>query len=310
MEGDGEQGHQPASPSENRTAPAMRSRTRNVPMLSNLWVWKGHILELALIIGAYVVYLLTRGLVFSDLDVKGLENAGRVISLEKSLGFFWEPGWQSWTLDNAKGIATFLNWVYIVTYWPVIMALGLVLYATNRPRYHYYRTVVLITLVFALIVFMLFPVASPFNMTAYFVNTIQELGPSIYGGPEMATFYNSNAAMPSLHFSWTVILGVVIVRTFSGWIKLLGMVYPVLTFFAITITANHFIVDAMAGGLLSVIAFAIMELGIRRPLIPTGRVLPSRGGPRGGEAAGLGGARPEGSNGGLGVGRPGPGLRR
>ena len=309
MEGDGERGHHPADLSRNQAGPFIRSRTRNVTALSNLWVWKGHFLELALIIGAYAVYLLTRGLVFSDLDSKGLENAGRVISLEKSLGFFWEPEWQSWILDNARGIAVFLNWVYIVTYWPVIMAMGLVLYTTNRPRYHYYRTVVMITLVIALMIFMLFPVASPFNMTAYFVNTIQELGPSIYGGPEMAAFYNSNAAMPSLHFSWTVILGVVVVRSFKGRVRFLGMLYPVLTFFAITITANHFIVDAMAGGLLSAIAFAVMGLGIWRRLLSVGSVWPDRGGPSGGEAAGFGGAGAEGSNEGPEMDRPGPGLQ-
>ncbi len=230
MDDDGERRHHPADPLEIRPAPAGRSRAGSIPILSALGAWKGHFLELALILGAYAVYLLLRGLVFSDLDAKGLENADRLISLEKSLGIFWEPGWQSWTLDNAKGIATFLNWVYIVTYWPVIMAMGLVLYVTDRPRYHYVRTVALITLLFALLIFMLFPVASPFNMTAYFVNTIQELGPSMYGGPDMATFYNSSAAMPSLHFSWTVILGAVIVRSFGGRIRLLGMLYPVLTF--------------------------------------------------------------------------------
>ena len=271
MDGDGERGHHPAAPSGNPAAPTGLSRGRNVLDLSAMGTWKSHLLELVLILGAYAVYLLTRGLVFSNLDAKGLENAGRVISLEQALGFFWEPGWQSWTLDNAKGIATFLNWVYIVTYWPVIMAMGLVLYTTNRPRYYYTRTVVLITLAIALIVFMLFPVASPFNMTSYFVNTIQELGPSIYGGPEMATFYNSNAAMPSLHFSWTVILGAVIVRSFGGWIRLLGMIYPVLTFFAITITANHFILDATAGGALAAIAFVMMELAARHRLLPIGR---------------------------------------
>jgi hypothetical protein len=279
-------------------------------MLSALGTWKGHLLELALILGAYAVYLLTRGLVFSDLDAKGLENAGRVISLEKSMGIFWEPGWQSWTLDNAKWIATFLNWVYIVTYWPVIMAMGLVLYTTDRPRYHYVRSVVLTTLVFALLVFMLFPVASPFNMTEYFVNTIQELGPSIYGGPEMGTFYNASAAMPSLHFSWTVILGAVIVRSFGGWIRFLGMMYPVLTFFAITITGNHFIVDAMAGGALSVFAVGLMELGDRCQLLPRGRSRLGRAvrGRRDGDS--FGGDRLEGSSGEPAAGRPGPRPRR
>ena len=95
-------------------------------------------------------------------------------------------------------------------------------------------------------------------------NTIQALGPAFYGSSEMAHLYNSHAAMPSLHFSWTVILGVLFVRTFRGWFKALGLLYPVLTFFAITLTGNHFILDAVAGGLLAVAAFAVMELGVRR----------------------------------------------
>ena len=246
-----------------RVAPTLRSFMGRFPKLQAVLGWKAHVLEVALIVGAYLLYLFTRGVVFSDLYGKGLENAGRVISLEKSLGFFWEPAWQSWILEHAKGLALFLNWTYIVTYWPIILVIGLVLYTCRRRQYYYYRTVVVITLAFALLVFMLFPVTSPFNTGAYFVNTIQELGPSVYGGPEMGHYYNSNAAMPSLHFSWTVILGVAFFRTFRGWFRLLGMVYPVTTFLAIIITGNHFIVDAIAGGLLAAAAFAVMEVGVR-----------------------------------------------
>jgi hypothetical protein len=219
-----------------------------------------HAFELALILGAYFVYLLTRGLVYSDLDAKGLVNASRVISVERSLGFFWEPGWQSWAIDHAKALVVFLNWAYIITYWPVVSAIGLVLYLTNRRRYYYYRTVVMINLVVALIVFMLFPLASPFAVSDHFVNTIQQYGPSYYGSDSMAVYYNTNAAMPSLHFSWTVILAVLFARTFKGWFKLLSLAYPVLTFFAITLTGNHYILDAIAGGVLAAAAFAIMEL--------------------------------------------------
>jgi hypothetical protein len=224
---------------------------------------KAHILELSLVVGAYLVYVLTRGLIFSDASDTGMVNAGRIISLEKTLGFFWEPGWQSWVLTNVKALAAFFNWTYIFTYWPIIVVAGSALYVVNRPKYYYYRSVVVINLVFALLIFMVFPVTSPFNITEYFVNTIQELGPTFYGSPQMASFYNVHAAMPSLHFSWTVILGVLFVRTFKGWFRLAGLIYPVATFLAIIITGNHFIMDAFAGGVLAVFSFALMELVFR-----------------------------------------------
>lgn len=241
-----------------------RPGIRKLFLLPAPWLWNVHVLELALILGAYFVYLFTRGLVYSDLDATGLVNASRVISAERSLGFFWEPGWQSWAIDHAKALVVFLNWAYIITYWPVVLAIALVLYLTNRRRYYYYRTVVMINLAMALIVFLLFPLMSPFGVSDYFVNTIQQYGPTYYGSDSMAVYYNTNAAMPSLHFSWTVILAVLLTRTFKSWFKLLSLAYPVLTFFAITLTGNHYILDAIAGGVLAAAAFAIMELVFRR----------------------------------------------
>ena len=170
-----------------------------------------------------------------------------------------EPGWQAWAIDNVKALVVVLNWAYIITYWPIILTMALVLFICNRKRYYFYRTVVVFNLAGALVVFMLFPVASPFAVpTADLQNTIQDYGPRFYGSEGMAAFYNVSAAMPSLHFSWTVILGVLFWRTLPGWTRLVGMLYPVLTFFAIVITGNHFIVDAVAGGALAVISFGVV----------------------------------------------------
>ena len=239
----------------------MRSRLQRLPAV--IWRWKPQFLELVLIIGAYLVYVLTRCLVFSDTDQTALANAQRVIAAERSLGIFWEPGWQAWALDNALILVRFLNWAYIITYWPVVFSLVLVVFVIDRPLYYYYRTVVMINLAAALVVFMVFPVASPFDIRPL-VDTIQEYGPTFYGSPEMAAYYNTNAAMPSLHFSWTIILGVLFLRWLKGWWKLLGLAYPVMTFFAITITGNHFILDAIVGGIMAAMAFAVMELVVRR----------------------------------------------
>ena len=112
--------------------------------------------------------------------------------------------------------------------------------------------------------FVVFPLAPPRMMAEHFVDSIKAFGPAFYAGREMASFYNPYAAMPSLHFSWTIMFGVMFLRTHNKWIKVLGILYPAMTLLAITITANHYIVDAAGGALLMILAFAIMELGFRR----------------------------------------------
>ena len=234
---------------------------RTWPVVPALWVQRAAFAEIALYIGAYLVYLVTRGLVYGDVRAVGIENGESVVSFQDKLGFLVEPGWQAWAIEHVNSIVVFLNWIYIITYWPVIFALALLLFIVNRRRYYFYRTVVLFNLIGALLVFMLFPVASPFAiLSVNLVDTIQTFGPTFYGTPEMSSYYNISAAMPSLHFSWTVILGVLLWRTLPVWIRFVGLLYPVLTFFAIVITGNHFVVDAVAGGLLAVVSFGLVAM--------------------------------------------------
>ena len=210
---------------------------------------------------AYLFYLLTRGLVHSDTRAEGLVNGEKVASFQSDLGFLWEPGWQSWALENIKALVVAMNWVYIATYWPVILLAALVLFVKNRRAYNFYRTIVLVNLAVAVATFMVFPVASPFAIPGVELSdSIQEFGPRFYGSESMSSFYNISAAMPSLHFSWTVILGVLFWRSFPGWYRMIGLLYPITTFFAITLTGNHFILDAIAGGLLAGMSFGMVLL--------------------------------------------------
>ena len=225
-----------------------------------------HVGELGLLAGAYFAYMYTRKLALSDFETIAQDNAKRIISLERSLGFFWEPEWQAWAIASAKGLVVFFNWAYIVTFWPIVLTTAFILYVVNRRRYVYFRNVVLLSFVFALLGFMLFPLAPPRMLADHFVDTIKAFGPAFYASREFANFYNPYAAMPSLHFSWTILLGVLFLRTPSMWIKVLGVLYPALTLVAITITANHYIMDAIGGALLIGASFAAMELVFRRRL--------------------------------------------
>ena len=226
-----------------------------------------HVWQIVIVAGAYFAYMYTRALVFDDVEAIALANAAKIISLEKSLGFFWEPSWQSWAIEGAKALVVVFNWTYIITFWPIIVTAGVILYVKDRPRYTYYRNIVLLSFALALLAFMLFPLAPPRMMTEHsFVDTIKAFGPTFYASREFANYYNPYAAMPSLHFSWTVMFGVLFLTTPNKWIKVFGIIYPTATLLAITITANHYIMDAIAGGLLMAAAFGVMELGIRRRL--------------------------------------------
>ena len=112
-----------------------------------------HARELAIVVAAYWAYMYTRSLVFNDAGATALNNAEAIISLERSLGFFWEPQWQEWTLSVFKALVLFFNWAYIVTFWPILLVTGVILYVINRQRYRYYRNLVLLSFVFALLGF-------------------------------------------------------------------------------------------------------------------------------------------------------------
>ena len=74
----------------------------------------------------------------------------------------------------------------------------------------------------------------------------------------MAWFYNAYAAMPSLHFAWTIVFGLMFFRSRgSSALKVAGVAYPTATFFAITFTGNHYILDAVGGGVVALSSFLI-----------------------------------------------------
>ena len=100
-------------------------------------------------------------------------------------------------------------------------------------------------------------------MALYFIDTIQVFGPSEHARREMANYFNAFAAMPSLHFAWTVMFGIIFLRTPYIWLIVFGIVYPVITLFAITITANHYLTDAFGGWMVILASLLIVEVGFK-----------------------------------------------
>ena len=217
--------------------------------------------EITLLVVCYIIYLFTKDLFFDESTA--LQNSLHILDIERNLGILFEPSMQAWLLVNSPLLLTICNWLYIITYWPVILGLSLLLYLRNRESYYRCRNIILVNLFMALIIFVLVPVSPPFRSIPNVIDSIQTLGPTFYGGPEMSVIYNTNAALPSLHFSWTLIFGVFFLPKVGGLIRVVIGVYPVLTLYVILVTGNHFIVDAVLGSILVAASFYI-EMILRR----------------------------------------------
>ncbi|KAK1757729.1 PAP2 superfamily-domain-containing protein [Echria macrotheca] len=82
-------------------------------------------------------------------------------------------------------------------------------------------------------------------------------------------FCNQYAAMPSLHFGYSFLVGLTIATVplrksgYLGWRRLAivcsGMVYPFIILTAIVATANHFILDAVAGATACLLAWNLND---------------------------------------------------
>ena len=97
-----------------------------------------------------------------------------------------------------------------------------------------------------------------------FIDTLDKVGGLwSYHSPIAKAIANQYAAMPSLHFAWSMWCGIALYR-FARRGRVPGVIYPVLTLFAIVVTANHYFLDAAGGVIVLVAAGWILHTVDRR----------------------------------------------
>ena len=216
--------------------------------------------EMLIVVPAYFLYFLVRGFV-EGREAQAFHTAIDIIELEQALGIFWEPMLQQHIL-HIDLVVTLANWTYIWGHWPVIVFVAIWLFMLHREEYSVYRNAFLISGAIGLIVFVSLPVAPPRFMDAWgFVDTVAERSEA-YRILQPPAFVNQYAAMPSLHFGWNLLVGIAIYRHSSHVIgKIFGVALPVIMFASIVLTANHYIIDGLAGGSLALLGlFAALML--------------------------------------------------
>ncbi len=242
------------------------------------------ILEGAIIAAAFLAYFWVRGAVV-DRPAAAYWHARHIIDAERALRFFWEDDMNRWVTHH-HWLAQVLNYFYFYLHFPLIIVFGIWAYYYRRDKYTFIRDSFLASGTIALVVYWAYPVAPPRALGALasqydpgapayihgFIDTMKEYLGYAYDSQSTHAFVNPYAAMPSLHFGWDLLLGIAIINCFRGqrfgWLAIaIGVLLPVSQVFAITMTANHFFLDAVAGGIVAMGGLAV-AFALRRWVYP------------------------------------------
>jgi hypothetical protein len=182
----------------------------------------------------------------SGRTAEAFHRATRLIDIEQAMGIFWEAELQSLILTWGFAVR-FVNTVYVWGHLPLIILVAIWLLAFHRQRYPVFRNAFLISGGIGLVLFWLLPTAPPRFLQYWgFVDTAVKSGSYYIFQPP--TFVNQYAAMPSLHFGWSLLAAAAIFANLRAPIRYLAFLLPVVNLAGVVLTANHFFLDAVAGG--------------------------------------------------------------
>lgn len=220
--------------------------------------------ESALVLSAYFLYFLIRGATETRAE-EAIDRAIALEELEARLGIFFEVDLQRALLDH-DWVIGLANNVYIWAHWPVIGAIGLWLYFTRHERYGRYRNAMLLSGAIGVAIFALFPMAPPRLANPEMVDTIVQRTEA-YRVMQPPRLTNQYAAIPSLHFGWNLLMGLALIRESDRRaLRVFGWGLPPLMLMATIVTANHYVLDAVAGIVVVLVALAIVEWWPLHPL--------------------------------------------
>lgn len=222
--------------------------------------------ELGLMLIAVLAYFAIRGI--SERGGRdAYANARRIVDLEKLLGLHLEDRLQELILGS-HALVTLANWVYIWGHWPFIAIVAAWLVLSHPAEYRAIRNAFLVSGSAGLVVFALFPVAPPRLFDAELVDTVTQHSRS-YRVLQPPALVNQYAAMPSFHFGWNLLIGLAIIRcSRNRAVRAIGVVAPLAMGLATVLTANHYILDLVVGGLMALAALYVVEVWRGRRFAP------------------------------------------
>jgi len=209
--------------------------------------------QLAIWLAFYSTYLGVRSLADRN-PAEAFMNGFRVIDLEQRLTHHLVEQTAQRVVDSSQVLLTAAAW----TYWnSEFTAIGLALlwvYLRRYERFTRFRNTILLANVIGLIGYVVMPTAPPW-MFPYegFVDGVNHASGLVHA------LANPYAAMPSLHAADALIVGVMLASACrSRWAKALWVLWPAWVWFCVMATANHFLLDVLAGIAVALISIALV----------------------------------------------------
>ncbi|GGJ12031.1 membrane protein [Streptomyces brasiliensis] len=244
------------SPIPTEYAEPVPARFRHVPLipyLRRVLTRPNLLLELLLIRVTYAAYQRVRLAATGGSNEEGRATAERhgdlLLDVERFLHVDLEHA-VNHAVVKVDWLRAFFDFYYESFHFVVPLSVLAVLYWRRPVDYRWARSSLGFATLLALVGFWLFPLAPPRLMpTLGIIDTVhgvQDFSKPDYG--TLTALTNQYAAMPSLHFGWSLWCGVVIaVLAPKWWMKALGLLHPLFTVSAIVATGNHWVLDAVGG---------------------------------------------------------------
>ncbi len=171
-------------------------------------------------------------------------------------------------VSGISWLAQVMNYYYSTLHFVVTIGVLTWLFVARKRVYRGMRTALFALTLVALVGFFVYPLAPPRLLPGFgYIDTLAQYHTwGSLADPNIAEHTNQFAAMPSLHIGWALWCAIAVVYcTRKWWARTLAVIYPVATLLVIVGTANHFIIDAVAGAAVVGIGFGIQYLLSGRP---------------------------------------------
>jgi membrane-associated phospholipid phosphatase len=259
------------------SATAAEALRRNV----NIGTWLSFVSQVLIAISFEVGDDLARGHFAQHGTLQGITNARHLVAFEASHGLYVEPAWQSFFLRTQHIFAWTLTWldiahvmnvIYIGGHVGVTLGVALWIFVARRRWFPLFRNIVILTNLFALLIYENFPVAPPRLTTGLdwkghpfrFEDTVFGIFNSSGHLIGSQTGFNEFSAMPSVHVAWALIAGsALVVLGRAPALRIVGIIYPFLMLLAVIVTGNHYLLDAAAA--IGVVIAAALVSGAWEP---------------------------------------------
>lgn len=217
--------------------------------------------ELPLIAVVYALYSCGRLLVRGDVD-NAVESGIDILHLEELMRIDPER-WLNGICTKYAAIGVPADFAYASLHYLVTPVILVWLWRRRPTHYRAARTWLMLSTLIGLIGFTLMPTAPPrlLDSSHGFIDTMAQYGSYGWWGQDASAprglggLTNQYAAMPSLHVGWSLWCGIMLWRYGrTPLVRALGILYPLITTFVVMGTANHYLLDAVAGA-------AVMGIG-------------------------------------------------